>query len=141
MKGMKGLTIAAVLFALVLSGAWANGTTEKAASGTTKSQATVKTLHLYSSLPEQEVKVYIAGFEKSHPNIHVAWVRLSTGQMLARIRAEKNNPQASIWFGGPTDSYILAASEGLFASYKDSPRGSRCRQNTRARMAIGRASV
>lgn len=79
-----------------------------------------KTLHLYSSLPEQEVKVYVNAFEASHPDINVAWVRLSTGQMLARIRAERSNPQASIWFGGPTASYILAASEGLFAPYKES---------------------
>ncbi len=79
-----------------------------------------KTLHLYSSLPEQEVKVYVTAFEASHPDIDVAWVRLSTGQMLARIRAEHANPQASIWFGGPTSSYILAASEGLFAPYKES---------------------
>jgi len=79
-----------------------------------------KTLHLYSSLPEQEVKAYVSAFETSHPDINVAWVRLSTGQMLARIRAEKDNPQASIWFGGPTSSYILAASEGLFAPYKES---------------------
>ena len=78
------------------------------------------TLHLYSSLPEQEVKVYVNAFEASHPGINVAWVRLSTGQMLARIRAEHANPQASIWFGGPTASYILAADEGLFAPYKES---------------------
>lgn len=79
-----------------------------------------KTLHLYSSLPEQEVKAYVSAFEASHPDIDVAWVRLSTGQMLTRIRAESANPQASIWFGGPTSSYILAASEGLFAPYKES---------------------
>lgn len=79
-----------------------------------------KTLHLYSSLPEQEVKVYVAGFEAAHPDIKVAWVDLSTGQMFARISAERSRPQASLWFGGPTDTYDLAASQGLFAPYKES---------------------
>lgn len=121
MKGMKGLTIIVILFAMVLAGAWATGTTEQPSTGkAASSQGTTKTLHLYSSLPEREVKTYVGGFEASHPSIKVAWVRLSTGQMLARIRAEKANPQASVWFGGPTDSYILAASEGLFAPYKES---------------------
>ena len=121
MKGMKGLTIAVILFAMVLGGAWANGAKEQSTTAKAASKATPKTLHLYSSLPEQEVKTYVGAFETSHPDINVAWVRLSTGQMLARIRAEKANPQSSIWFGGPTDSYILAASEGLFAPYKESP--------------------
>ncbi len=79
-----------------------------------------KVLHIYSSLPEQEVKVYVEAFEESHPDIDVVWVRLSTGKMLARIRAEAANPQASLWFGGPTAAYILAASEGLFSPYKES---------------------
>jgi iron(III) transport system substrate-binding protein len=79
-----------------------------------------RVLHVYTSLPEQEATVYINAFMVSHPDIEVQWVRLSTGQMLARIRAEASNPQASVWFGGPTDSYILAAQEGLFAPYKES---------------------
>jgi iron(III) transport system substrate-binding protein len=121
MKVMKGLTVAVIFSAMVLGGAWANGAKEQATGAQAASGGNKKTtLHLYSSLPEQEVKTYVGAFEASHPNINVAWVRLSTGQMLARIRAEKDNPQASIWFGGPTASYILAASEGLFSSYKDS---------------------
>jgi iron(III) transport system substrate-binding protein len=103
MKGIKGLVITAILSIAVLGAAWANAK---------------QTLNVYSSLPENEVKVYVSAFEKSHPDIHVAWVRLSTGQMFARIQAEKDNPQASIWFGGPTATYILAASDGLFAQYK-----------------------
>ncbi|MEM2356049.1 MAG: ABC transporter substrate-binding protein [Candidatus Bathyarchaeia archaeon] len=80
-----------------------------------------KVLHIYTSLPEVEAKEYIEAFEKKYPDIDVVWVRLSTGAMLARIRAEAANPQASLWFGGPTDAYIVAAKEGLLAPYKDSP--------------------
>ena len=77
-------------------------------------------LHVYSSLPEVEVKEYVEAFEKKYPDIDVVWVRLSTGAMLARIRAEAANPQASLWFGGPTDSYMVATREGLFMPYKES---------------------
>jgi iron(III) transport system substrate-binding protein len=42
---------------------------------------------------------------------HVIW------RGLARIRAEKNNPQFDIWWGGPIDSFVAAKEEGLLEAY------------------------
>src|SRR5699024_4781359 len=103
MKSMKGAVLSAFLCASLVCAIPASAK---------------QTLDIYSSLPEKEVKVYVDAFEQSHPNIDVSWIRLSTGQMYARIKAEQNNPQASLWFGGPTATYIRAADEGLFAQYK-----------------------
>lgn len=61
-----------------------------------------------------------AEFEKSHPDITVNFVRLSAGEALTRIRNEKDNPQFDIWWGGPIDSFVAAAAEGLLEPY-DSP--------------------
>ncbi|MFN2241801.1 MAG: iron ABC transporter substrate-binding protein, partial [Anaerolineae bacterium] len=43
-----------------------------------------------------------AEFEEQF-GITVNYVRMSSGESLARIRAEKDNPQFDIWWGGPID--------------------------------------
>jgi len=52
--------------------------------------------------------------------ITVNYVRMSSGESLARIQAEKDNPQFDIWWGGPIDSFVAAKGEGLLEAY-DSP--------------------
>ncbi|MEO8354797.1 MAG: ABC transporter substrate-binding protein [Chloroflexota bacterium] len=52
--------------------------------------------------------------------ITVNYVRMSAGEALARIQAEKDNPQFDIWWGGPIDSFVAAKGEGLLEAY-DSP--------------------
>jgi len=52
--------------------------------------------------------------------ITVNYVRMSSGEALARVRAEKANPQFDIWWGGPMDSFVAAKQEGLLEPY-DSP--------------------
>ncbi len=49
--------------------------------------------------------------------ITVNYVRMSSGESLARIRAEKDNPQFDIWWGGPIDSFVAAKAEGLLEAY------------------------
>ncbi|WP_096185602.1 ABC transporter substrate-binding protein [Evansella halocellulosilytica] len=74
-------------------------------------------LTVYSAFPEQEALYYLQDFE-DETGINVNFVRLSAGQILARVQAEENNPQASIWYGGPSDTFIAAAQSGLLESYK-----------------------
>lgn len=52
--------------------------------------------------------------------ITVNYVRMSSGEALARIQAEKDNPTFDIWWGGPIDSFVAAKGEGLLEQY-DSP--------------------
>lgn len=52
--------------------------------------------------------------------ITVNYVRMSSGESLARLRAEKDNPQFDIWWGGPIDSFVAAKGEGLLEAH-DSP--------------------
>ncbi len=59
-------------------------------------------------------------FEKANPDITVNFVRMSSGESLTRLRNEKDNPQFDIWWGGPVDSFVAAAQEGLLEAY-DSP--------------------
>jgi iron(III) transport system substrate-binding protein len=73
-------------------------------------------LHVYTSLDSQEAPVYIRAFEEE-TGVRVRWVRLSAGEALARLEAERNNPQVSVWFGGPSPEYIVAARRGLLEPF------------------------
>lgn len=50
--------------------------------------------------------------------ITVNYVRMSSGEALARVQAEKDNPQFDIWWGGPIDSFVAAKQEGLLETYE-----------------------
>lgn len=66
-----------------------------------------KEITVYMGVVEQSAKVVASEFEKD-TGIKVNFVRMSGGETLSRIRAEKNNPQASVWYGGSADSFIMA---------------------------------
>jgi len=76
-----------------------------------------KVLHLYTAFDTEEAKYYIEAFEKE-TGIDVEWVRMSSGEVLARIEAEAANPQASVWHAGSNTSHINAALKGLLEPYK-----------------------
>ncbi len=50
-------------------------------------------------------------------NITVNYVRMSSGEALARVQAEKDNPQFDIWWGGPVDSFVAAKEAGVLEQY------------------------
>jgi len=64
-------------------------------------------LVLYGSAEPRSVEVLAQGFEKA-TGVKVKWIRMSSGETLARLRAEKNNPQADVWWGGTTDPHSIA---------------------------------
>ena len=45
------------------------------------------------------------------------FVRLSSGEALARIQAGESNPEFDVWHGGPADGYAAAADNGLLEDY------------------------
>lgn len=56
-------------------------------------------------------------FEKEF-GITVNYVRMSTGEALARLEAEKDNPQFDIMWGGPIDTYISGKDKDVFDKYE-----------------------
>ncbi len=49
--------------------------------------------------------------------IQTNYVRLSSGEALAKLRATKDNPEFSVWWGGPADGYVAASAEDLLEAY------------------------
>ena len=76
-----------------------------------------KELTVYSAMPDGELPTYFNAFQED-TGIKINYVRLSAGEMMARIAAEKDNPQASIMHGGSSDTYIAAMKEGLLEPYQ-----------------------
>jgi len=81
----------------------------------------------YTTLEEPLAKEIFDSFTAS-TGIAVNFIRLSGGEVIARLEAEKTNPQASIWVGGVGLDHITARSKGLTTPYK-----SRVADNTPAR--------
>ena len=50
--------------------------------------------------------------------ITVNYVRMSSGEALARVVAEKDAPTFDIWWGGPIDSFVSAKAQGLLEQYE-----------------------
>ena len=73
-------------------------------------------LTLYSAVNEEYMHKLAAAFEKE-TGIKVEALRLSAGEIVARVRAEKSAPKADVWFGGSADGFIQAKQEGLLEKY------------------------
>lgn len=78
-----------------------------------------QSLVIYSALNEEHTEAVCKAFEEK-TGIKTSSVILGGGEILARIRAEKDNATASIWWGGSCDSFIAAAEEGLLLQYTPS---------------------
>ena len=81
--------------------------------------AHAQTLHVVTSLDPLEAKEYLKQFQ-AETKIAVTTIRLSAGEVVARLKAEKNNPTQSVWFGGPSLDYIAAREEKLLEPYSSS---------------------
>lgn len=73
-------------------------------------------VNAYTTLEEPLAAALFAQFEKE-TGIKVNFVRLSGGECVARLEAEKANPQASIWVGGVGLDHITAKTKGLTTPY------------------------
>jgi len=63
-------------------------------------------------------------YEASHPEVDVRWLDMGSQEVYDRIRSEKANPQADVWFGGPNTIFARATRDGLLAAYRPSWAGS-----------------
>jgi iron(III) transport system substrate-binding protein len=50
--------------------------------------------------------------------ITVNYVRMSSGEALSRLQAEKDNPQFDVWWGGPIDGYVAGKEAGVLEAYE-----------------------
>lgn len=68
--------------------------------------------------PQEDWCVAMTQKFQEETGIATSYVRLSSGESLARIRAAADNPEFSVWWGGPADAFIAANEEGLLEDYE-----------------------
>lgn len=67
--------------------------------------------------PQEDWCVSVTKAFQEETGIETNYVRLSSGESVARLRAGKDNPEFDVWFGGPMDGYEVAKAEGLVEPY------------------------
>jgi iron(III) transport system substrate-binding protein len=95
----------------------APATTEEPAATEAPVEITDTELNVLCTPQEQWCQGMKQEFEAKY-GITVNYVRMSSGEALARVQAEKDNPQFDIWWGGPIDSFVAAKGEGLLETYE-----------------------
>ncbi len=79
-----------------------------------------ETVVVYSPHGKEMLSYFEQAFEKEHPTIDVRWLDMGAQTAFDRIRTEKANPQASLWWGGPSDLFEQAEALDLLEPYKPS---------------------
>ncbi len=74
-------------------------------------------LSVYCSVQNTVCEKVTQAFAKKY-DVETQFIRQSTGTALGKIKAEKDNPQADIWYGGTIEPHFQAAELGLFESYR-----------------------
>ncbi|SPY33564.1 ABC transporter substrate-binding protein [Pasteurella canis] len=74
-------------------------------------------LVVYCSAQNIVCEKAVQGFGEKY-DVKTSFIRNSSGSTLAKIEAEKNNPQADVWYGGPFDTHLQAVELGLLTPYK-----------------------
>jgi iron(III) transport system substrate-binding protein len=75
-------------------------------------------LVIYSPHGKEMLSEYERRFEERHPEVDVQWLDMGGQDAYDRIRTEKANPQADVWWGGDSPTFARAADEGLLAPYR-----------------------
>lgn len=57
-------------------------------------------------------------YEARNPTIDVRWLDMGSQDVYDRVRSEKANSQADVWYGGPQTIFARGAKEGLLAPYR-----------------------
>jgi iron(III) transport system substrate-binding protein len=75
-------------------------------------------LTVYTSMENEQLKIFKDEIEKSVPEADIQWLRDTTGVITARVLAEKASPKADIIFGLAASSLLVFNKEGLLETYK-----------------------
>lgn len=76
------------------------------------------TVTVYSPHGRDQLLLLEHAFEREHPDIDMRWLYMGSQEILDRIRFERVNPQADVWFGGPATIFDRAVAESLLTPYR-----------------------
>ncbi|WP_044470338.1 ABC transporter substrate-binding protein [Mannheimia massilioguelmaensis] len=74
-------------------------------------------LVVYCSATNQMCEAVTQEFGNKY-DVKTSFIRNGSGSTFAKVEAEKNNPQADVWYGGTFDPQAQAAEMGLLEAYR-----------------------
>ena len=101
---MRDWTLAACVAVLIMAGGYAG-------------EAAAETLNVYTAWPESLSQPIFKAYT-AKTGVQVNFIRLSTGELVARATAEKNNPRADVIWGAPGDGFAAAKEAGIIEPYR-----------------------
>ena len=75
-------------------------------------------LVVYSPHGRDLLQLVEAEFERRNPSLDFRFLDMGSQEVYDRVRSERANPQADVWFGGPGAIFARAAAEELLAPYR-----------------------
>jgi iron(III) transport system substrate-binding protein len=124
-KRIAGLVLAGVVAGCAGTGASqtaGQGATQGPSTGTASQAAggssgpTPASLTVLCTPNEDWCQAMTEAFQEQ-TGIATNFVRLSSGEALAKLRATKSDPEFSVWWGGSADGFVAANAEGLLEPY------------------------
>jgi len=73
---------------------------------------------IYSPHGRDQLTLLEHAFERERPDVDVRWLDMGSQEILDRLRFERVNPQADVWFGGPTTIFDRGVADSLLAPYR-----------------------
>ena len=73
---------------------------------------------VYSPHGREQLTLLENAFERLHPDVDIRWLDMGSQEILDRLRFERVNPQADIWFGGPTTIFDRGVADTLLQPYR-----------------------
>jgi iron(III) transport system substrate-binding protein len=73
---------------------------------------------VYSPHGREMLAAFEKQFEAANPGVDVQTVDMGSQEVYDRVRSEAANPQADVWFGGPSTIFARGAADGLLAPYR-----------------------
>jgi iron(III) transport system substrate-binding protein len=73
---------------------------------------------LYSPHGRDQLTLLEHAFERKRPDIDVRWLDMGSQEILDRLRFERVNPQADVWFGGPSPIFDRGIQDSLLVPYR-----------------------
>ena len=71
-----------------------------------------ESLIVYSPHGRELLSYFALEFEAANPGVSVQYLDMGSQEILDRLRSERVNPQADVWWGAPSGMFVRAAQEG-----------------------------
>ncbi len=72
---------------------------------------------VYSPHGRELLETFEERFETAHPEIDVQWLDMGSQEVLDRLRSERANPQADVWWGAPSPMFVTATEQDLLQPF------------------------